>query len=78
MAIVFRSVKGSALTHAELDANFTDLNNRVLAQIDSASIINMAKANSLDSAEAVTLITGTVDSNYIPVSYTHLTLPTKA
>ena len=71
MAIVFRSVKGSALTHAELDANFTDLNNRVLAQIDSASIINMAKANSLDSAEAVTLITGTVDSNYIQARQTN-------
>mgnify|MGYP001169022692 FL=1 len=70
MAIVLRSVKGSALTHAELDANFTDLNNRVLAQIDSSSIVSMAKANSLDSAEAVTLITGTIDSNYVQARQT--------
>ena len=30
MAIVLRNTKGSALTYAELDGNFTDLNGRVL------------------------------------------------
>ena len=30
MAITLRNTKGSALTHTELDGNFTDLDGRVL------------------------------------------------
>ena len=41
MAIVLRSTKDSALTFAEMDGNFTDLDTRVSA-IDSAFIKNIA------------------------------------
>ena len=43
MAIVLRLVKGSELTFAELDGNFTDLDGRVTANLSS---INGLTANS--------------------------------
>jgi len=50
MAIVLRNTKGSALTYAELDGNFTDLNGRVLDSdgirtlVDSDYVIARAPA----------------------------------
>jgi hypothetical protein len=68
MAITLRTVKGSALTHVELDDNFTDLSGRI---IDSAGIASIARSVALDSAEAFQLlldsseIINLIDSNYI-------------
>ena len=68
MAIVLRNTKGSALTHNELDGNFTDLNSRIL---DSAAVTTIARTASLDSAEAFQLlldsseIINLIDSSYI-------------
>ena len=69
MAIVFRNTKGSALTHAELDGNFSDLNNRVGTLIDSSAIISLIGANAIDSARSITLINSsllnTIDAAYV-------------
>tara|TARA_B110000858_G_scaffold185498_1_gene227727 strand:- start:4330 stop:5094 length:765 start_codon:yes stop_codon:yes gene_type:complete len=64
MAILLRSGKGSALTHPELDANFTTLQ---AADLDSAAVTLIAQALDnalpmLDSA-AVTLIAQSLDSD---------------
>jgi len=71
MAITLRNTKGSALTFAELDGNFTDLDTRVDGKLDSAlttQLIDSAYVQarvdasaSLDSAEATALI----DSAYV-------------
>jgi len=61
MAIVLRSTKDSALTFAEMDGNFTDLDTRVSA-IDSAFIKNIAGT---DSAAMIGVINSTVDSAYV-------------
>ena len=75
MAITLRNTKGSELTFAELDGNFTDLDQRVIALPDSAQVSGIILAdvdsayvnarvnagNSLDSAEAIALI----DSAYV-------------
>jgi len=70
MAITLRNTKGSALTFAELDGNFSDLDTRVDGKLDSAlttQLIDSAYVNarsasgSLDSAEAIALI----DSSYV-------------
>lgn len=71
MAITLRNTKGSALTFAELDGNFSDLDTRVDAKLDSAlttQLIDSAYVQlrvdagaSLDSAEATALI----DSAYV-------------
>ena len=57
MAIILRNSKGSALTHTELDANFTTLQN---ADLDSAAVASIAQAlddsqTILDSAAVTTL-----------------------
>ena len=49
MAIVLRNSKGTALTHVELDANFTTLQN---ADLDSAAVTSIAQA--LDDAQVIT------------------------
>ena len=61
MAITLRNTKGTALTHVELDANFTTLQN---ADLDSAAVTAIAQAVSsgLDSA-AVTAIAGNINLN---------------
>ena len=41
MAITLRNTKGTALTHVELDANFTTLQN---ADLDSAAVTSIAQA----------------------------------
>ena len=48
MAITLRNTKGTALTHVELDANFTTLQN---ADIDSAAVTSIAQA--LDNAQVI-------------------------
>jgi hypothetical protein len=66
MAIVFRNTKGSALTHAELDGNFTDLNNRISTRQDSSTVISLIKNNeTLDSAKTISIITATVNGGYV-------------
>ena len=66
MAIVFRNTKGSALTHAELDGNFTDLDNRISTRQDSSTIISLINNNeTLDSAKAISIITATVNTGYV-------------
>jgi len=47
MAITLRLTKGSALTFAELDANFSDLNDR----IDNLQTLNTTNANSITSLQ---------------------------
>ena len=49
MAITLRNTKGTALTHVELDANFTTLQN---ADLDSAAVTSIAQA--LDNAQVLT------------------------
>ena len=48
MAITLRNSKGTALTHVELDANFTTLQN---ADLDSAAVTSIAQA--LDNAQVI-------------------------
>ena len=36
MTLTYRAVKGTALTHTELDGNFTDLDTKITSLIDSA------------------------------------------
>lgn len=68
MAITLRTTKGSALTHTEMDTNFSELDSRI---VDSAGIATIARAVALDSAEAFQLlldsseIVNLIDSNYI-------------
>lgn len=61
MAITLRNTKGSALTFAELDGNFSDLDTRVDAKLDSALTIQLIDANALDSNRAI----GLIDSAYV-------------
>lgn len=63
MAITLRNTKGTALTHVELDANFTTLQN---ADFDSAAVTSIAQA--LDNAQVFTTnlnqIAGDSDVNF--------------
>ena len=54
MAITLRTTKGTALTHAELDANFTTLQSDIsaLSILDSSDVTAIAQA--LDSAQSIT------------------------
>lgn len=66
MAIVSRNTKGSALTHAELDGNFADLDGRISTRQDSSTIISLINNNeTLDSAKTINIITATVDEGYV-------------
>jgi hypothetical protein len=61
MAIILRSTKGSALTHSELDANFTTL--AALNHLDSAAVLALAGGlddaqTTLDSAAVLALAGG--------------------
>ena len=62
MAITKRLVKGSALTHVELDGNFTDLDGRVTA--NAAQIVVNTRPNTVfvTQANAATTLGGTIDS----------------
>jgi hypothetical protein len=51
MTITLRNTKGSELTFAELDGNFTDLDGRIISLPDSAQVAG--------------IITGQVDSAYV-------------
>lgn len=51
MVVTLRNVKGSALTHSELDANFTTLQAETATILDSAQITNIATA--LDNAQSI-------------------------
>lgn len=68
MAITLRTTKGSALTHTEMDTNFSELDSRI---IDSAGVASIARSVALDSAEAFQLlldsseIINLIDSSYI-------------
>jgi hypothetical protein len=66
MAIVKRTTKGSALTHAELDGNFDDLDGRVTSAASLAAgrqptlgLANAAELNTLLSLLSVNEQTGT-------------------
>jgi len=68
MAITLRTTKGSALTHTEMDTNFSELDSRI---IDSGGVASIARSVALDSAEAFQLlldsseIVNLIDSSYI-------------
>ena len=68
MAITLRNTKGSALTHQEMDTNFSELDSRI---IDSAGVAAIARSVALDSAEAFQLlldsseIINLINSDYI-------------
>lgn len=51
MVVTLRNVKGSALTHSELDANFTTLQSETATILDSAQITSIATA--LDNAQSI-------------------------
>ncbi len=62
MTITYRLVKGAALTHAELDANFTDLNTKITDLVDSApgalnTLNELAAALADDANYAATITT---------------------
>jgi hypothetical protein len=65
MAIILRTLKGSALTHSELDANFTTLDERITTldatSVDSSVVLALAREVGLDSAQTIHLI----DSDYV-------------
>lgn len=63
MAITYRSVKGSALTHAELDANFTDLNGRIIANAADISTADTVLLNHITSAAVARYTHGIEDHN---------------
>jgi len=75
MAIVLRSVKGSALTFSQLDNNFSELDSRILDSAEVSDIIDSdyiqsrqlltTPAEGLDSAAVIDL----VDSDYIEARF---------
>ena len=74
MAIVLRMNKGSALSFAEVDGNFTDINTRTVTLETNKS--NWDTAYSWGDHSAQTYLNNTDMTTNAPVSYTHLTLPT--
>jgi hypothetical protein len=74
MAIVYRGVKGSKLTIAEIDGNFSDLNSRVNALPDSSQVSSIiladvdsayVQARQVDVYRDSGFVTGIVNSSYI-------------
>lgn len=65
MAITLRNTKGSALTFSELDANFTDLDNRVGNVIDSAKVQNLIDSSYVKNFADSDYIKDFIDSAYI-------------
>ena len=53
MTIIYRLAKGSALTHAELDENFADLDRRVTSAASSANIAAVSLGDRLDAVEPI-------------------------
>lgn len=53
MTIIYRLAKGSALTHAELDENFADLDGRVTSAASSANIAAVSLGDRLDAVEPI-------------------------
>lgn len=80
MTITLRSTKGSELTHAELDGNFTDLDSRI-QQIDTfdsgnaQGLINATAAN-YATLSGLNNLTNSVATNTSDISQIHTsTLP---
>lgn len=63
MAITYRSVKGAALTHTELDANFTDLDGRATANADAIAANDTAMDTRVDVLEVTKYTHGIEDHN---------------
>ena len=59
--ITYRLVKGTELTFGELDRNFGSLDSDITNLSDRLDSVS----SGLDSAQIVTLITSTVDSDYV-------------
>ena len=62
MTLTYRAVKGSALTHAELDGNFTDLDTKITNLVDFApgaldTLNELAAALGDDANYAATITT---------------------
>ena len=64
--IVTRSGKGSALTFAEGDANFTNLNNDKLENINSESIGDLSDVDLTGNADNYILVYDTASSSFKP------------
>lgn len=78
MPIVLRNSKNSALTHAELDGNFTDLDTRVNSKADSSTITSIIDAAYIqarqvdlqrDSAFITNIVSETYVTNFIDSAY---------
>jgi len=67
MAITLRNTKGSALTHAELDGNFTDLNGRVLDSDGIRALVDSdyVQLRQADIYRDSGFVTNIVDSAYV-------------
>lgn len=67
MAITLRNTKGSALTHAELDGNFTDLDGRVLDSNEVRTLIDSdyVQLRQADIYRDSGFVTNIIDSDYI-------------
>lgn len=65
--IVTRSGKGSALTHTEMDANFTNLNTDKLENVseDATPELKYSGSTKLATTSTGIYVTGTVDATYI-------------
>lgn len=78
MPIVLRNSKNSALTHSELDGNFTDLDTRVNSKADSSTITSIVNAEYIqarqldlqrDSAFVTNIVSETYVTNFIDSAY---------
>ena len=61
--IIYRLTKGTELTFGELDRNFGSLDSDVIAA--NGRIDNLQAASGIDSAQAILIIDGMVDSAYV-------------
>ena len=62
--ITLRNTKGSALTHTEVDNNFTNLNNDKLENITSQSIENLSDVASMTPSDGQVLKWNNSNSNW--------------
>jgi hypothetical protein len=78
MPIVLRNSKNSALTHSELDGNFTDLDTRVNSKADSSTITSIVNTEYIrarqidlqrDSAFITNIVSETYVTNFIDSAY---------
>lgn len=70
MAIVNRISKGSALTHVELDANFTDLDGRATSNADDIAANDTAMDTRVDALEVTQYTFGIEDHNHAGAALT--------